>query len=133
MIACIGGKTSPVTMAMYKQFGDPFRHEPRTTSTTLAQLLVALSKADPSDLQAFFREAQCFRLNGVNEPFFRDFPMSCPRSFITPEMLHKIHKEFWDHDVKWCLNLLSDSKLDFDSRFCSPLRDTITSRAGSPN
>jgi Plavaka transposase len=47
MVACVGGKTSPVTMAMYKQFGDNFRHEPRTASTTLAQLAVAQSKADP--------------------------------------------------------------------------------------
>lgn len=30
MLACVGGKTSPVTMVMYRQFGDPFRHEPRT-------------------------------------------------------------------------------------------------------
>jgi len=28
MLSGIGGKTSPVTMAMYKQFGDSFRHEP---------------------------------------------------------------------------------------------------------
>jgi hypothetical protein len=40
MLACVGGKTSPVTMAMYKQFGDSFRHEPRMASTTLAQLSV---------------------------------------------------------------------------------------------
>ena len=41
MLSCVGGKTSPVTMpAMYKQFGDSFRHEPRSRSTTLAQLAV---------------------------------------------------------------------------------------------
>ncbi|KAG2138549.1 hypothetical protein DEU56DRAFT_945088 [Suillus clintonianus] len=40
MLATIGGKTSPVTMASYKQFGDPFLHEPQTGSTTLAQLAV---------------------------------------------------------------------------------------------
>jgi hypothetical protein len=65
MLACIGGKTSPVTMAMYKQFGDAFRHEPRTKSTTLAQLDIVCSHADLHNLEVFFREAQKFRLNGV--------------------------------------------------------------------
>ncbi|KAN0078264.1 hypothetical protein V8E55_010321 [Tylopilus felleus] len=69
MVACVRGKTSPITMAMYKQFGDPF---------------------------PFFREAQQFHLNGVSDPFFRNFPLSCPSSFITPEMLHQLHKECWD-------------------------------------
>jgi len=36
LIAGVGGKTSSVTMAFYKHFGDNFRHEPRTASTTIA-------------------------------------------------------------------------------------------------
>ena len=28
LYADVGRKTSPTTMAMYKQFGDPFQHEP---------------------------------------------------------------------------------------------------------
>ncbi|KIJ59337.1 hypothetical protein HYDPIDRAFT_100872, partial [Hydnomerulius pinastri MD-312] len=125
MLATIGGKTSPVTMAMYKQFGDPFRHKSCTASTTLAQLAVAKSKAEPSNLQAFFREAQRFHLNGVSDPFWRDFPMSCPSTFLTPEPLHHLHKEFWDHDVKWCLNAVGEAEVDFrlsvlqpTARFC---------------
>ena len=70
MLACVGGKTSPVTMAMYKHFGDPFRHEPWTAATTLAQIVVAKSKANPADLVAFFRTAQHFCLNGVSDPFW---------------------------------------------------------------
>ena len=30
LLATVGGKTSPVTMATYKKFGDDFLHEPRT-------------------------------------------------------------------------------------------------------
>ncbi|KAG1814627.1 uncharacterized protein BJ212DRAFT_1273959, partial [Suillus subaureus] len=45
MLACIGGKMSPVTIAMYKQFGDTFHHEPWTWSKTLGQLeIVCISK-----------------------------------------------------------------------------------------
>ena len=70
MLVCIGGKTSPVTMAMYKQFGDSFCHEPRTGLNTIAQLQVVKSKVNPSDLHSFLREAQQFHLNGVSEPCF---------------------------------------------------------------
>ena len=62
MLATVGGKTSPVTMAMYKQFSDPFQHEPHTVSTTLTQLSIVKSKADPQDIQAFFQEAQNLRV-----------------------------------------------------------------------
>lgn len=113
MLAAVGGKTSPITMAMYKQFGDPFRHEPRTASTTLTQISVVKSKVDPQDIQGFFQEAQKFCLNGVHEPFWRDMLLSCPGHFLTPEVLHHFHKKFWDHDCKWCIHAVGASELDF--------------------
>jgi hypothetical protein len=70
MLAMVGGNTSPVTMAMYKQFGDAFQHEPQTKSTTLVQLAVVHSHADPLDIKAFFCKAQKFHLNEVAELFF---------------------------------------------------------------
>ncbi|KAG2106248.1 uncharacterized protein F5147DRAFT_653992 [Suillus discolor] len=75
MLATVGGKTSPVTMAMFKQFGDPFRHEPHTESTTLAQLAVVQTRADPNDIEAFFRKAQKFSSNGVSKPFWQDWTL----------------------------------------------------------
>jgi hypothetical protein len=45
--AAVAGKTSHLIMATYKQFGDSFRHEPRTTSTTLAQLRALEQTLDP--------------------------------------------------------------------------------------
>ncbi|KAG2149241.1 hypothetical protein DEU56DRAFT_908940 [Suillus clintonianus] len=113
MLTCVGGKTSPVTMAMYKQFGDAFRHEPRTKSTTLAQLDVVHSHADPHNLEAFFHEAQKFRLNGIEKPFWSDWPLAEPSCFFTPESLHHIHKQFYNHDVQWITSTVGDSKLDF--------------------
>jgi len=121
MLATIGGKTFPVTMAMYKQFGDPFQHEPCTSSTTLAQLVAVTSKADPSDLKAYFHEAQKFCLNGVHIPFWHNIPMSCPSRFLTPEMLHYFHKEFWDHDCKWCINMLGPEEIDFRFSVLQPV------------
>ena len=121
MITCVGGKMSPVTMAIYKHFGDPFCHEPQTASMTLTQLHIVQSKAHSSNLQAFFYEAQCFRLNGISKPFFRNLPLSCPSSFLMPEMLHYLHKECWDHNVKWCLNVIGDSELDFQLFIMQPI------------
>ncbi|KIO08002.1 hypothetical protein M404DRAFT_23247 [Pisolithus tinctorius Marx 270] len=122
MLTAVGGKTSLITMAMYKQFGDPFRHEPRTASTTLAQLAVVKLKVHPTNIQVFFREAQRFHLSGVSDPFWRDIPLSCPSTFITPEPLHHLHKEFWDHDMKWCINVVGEAEIDF--RF-SVLQPTV--------
>jgi len=95
--------------------------EPRTSLTTLAQLVAVASKADPSDLEAYFREAQKFRLNGVHIPFWRNIPMLCPSRFLTPEMLHYFHKEFWDHDCKWCINALGPEEIDFRFSVLQPV------------
>ncbi|KIO09340.1 hypothetical protein M404DRAFT_131498, partial [Pisolithus tinctorius Marx 270] len=100
----------------------PFRHEPRTASTTLAQLAVVKSKVHPTNIQVFFREAQRFRLSGVSDPFWRDILLSCPSTFITLEPLHHLHKEFWDHDMKWCINVVGEAEIDF--RF-SVLQPTV--------
>jgi hypothetical protein len=71
VLAGVGGKTSSVTMANYKQFGDPFQHEPRTASTTLAQLNNLEQTVDPWDLEAYIKSAfSKFRLNGVHRPFW---------------------------------------------------------------
>ncbi|KAG1844896.1 hypothetical protein C8R48DRAFT_617664, partial [Suillus tomentosus] len=112
MLATVGGKTSPVTMAMFKQFGDPFRHEPRTKSTTLAQLAVVQTRADPNDIEAFFREAQKFRLNSVSKPFWQDWTLGEPSHFLTLEFLHLIHREFYDYDVKWMICAVGDMEID---------------------
>lgn len=113
LISGVAGKTSSVTMAYYKQFGDDFRHEPRTSSTTLAQLQAAESASHPWDLVRYVAEAMKFRLNGVHRPFWRDYPLSDPSVFLTSEPLHHWHRQFWDHDVKWCINALGNAEIDF--------------------
>ncbi|KAG1808474.1 hypothetical protein EV424DRAFT_1574242 [Suillus variegatus] len=71
---------------------NPFRHEPRTKSTTLAQLRVTRVRADPGDIEAFFRETQKFHLNG-----------------------------FYDHDVKWLICAVGDVELDFRFSVLQPI------------
>ncbi|KAI5995118.1 hypothetical protein EDD15DRAFT_2165351 [Pisolithus albus] len=99
----------------------PIASYPCTSSTTLAQLAVVASKVDPSDIEVYFREAQKFRLNGVDKPFWRDIPLSCPSKFLTPELLHHLHKEFGDHDAKWCINALGSAEINFRFSILQPV------------
>ncbi|KJA12854.1 hypothetical protein HYPSUDRAFT_152210 [Hypholoma sublateritium FD-334 SS-4] len=83
-------------------------------STTIAQLQSIEARTDPWDLRAYFKDAQAsFRLNGVHRPFWRDWPLSDPSDFLTPEPLHHWHKQFWDHDAKWCIKALGAPEIDF--------------------
>ena len=119
MLACVRGKTSPVTMATYKEFGDAFQHEQRTRATTLAQL--ARIPCDPTEVERYFAQCKEFRLSGVAEPFFRDWPLSDPAKFFSPESLHHWHREFWDHDIQWCKNALGARELDFRYSVLHPI------------
>ena len=109
----VGGKTSHITMATYKKFGDPFRHEPRMASTTLARLHAIEESVNPWELAKYIKASSHQRLNGVHRPFWRDWPLSEPSTFFTPEPLHHWHKMFWDHDVKWCIHAVGGAEIDF--------------------
>ena len=60
--AGVGGKTSPIIMVTYKQFGNPFQHKPQTASTTLAQLMHIELTIDPWDLDSYLPAAKHFWL-----------------------------------------------------------------------
>lgn len=113
-IAAVAGKTSHLTTASYKEFGDPYCHAPRTASATLSQLASIQSQGvSPNNIKMYAKEAMSYRLNGVHDPFWRDWPMAQPYVFLTPEPLHHWHKQFWDHDVKWCIRVLGSAEINF--------------------
>ncbi|KAG1883168.1 hypothetical protein F4604DRAFT_1921075 [Suillus subluteus] len=121
MLATVGGKMSPVTMASYKQFGDPFLHKPRTRSTTFMQLAVIREKVDPNNIEVFFHEAQKFHLNKVDKPFWLDWIMAEPSHFLTPEFLHHLHREFYDHNAKWIICAVGEAEIDFHFSVLQPV------------
>ncbi|KAI0037886.1 hypothetical protein FA95DRAFT_1506366, partial [Auriscalpium vulgare] len=88
--------------------------DPRGYTLTLAQLH-ALSEAspDPWNLSKYVTEAKKRRFNGVYRPFWRDWYLSDPSHFLTPEPLHQWHKFCWDHDIAWCRNLVGDAEMNF--------------------
>lgn len=120
LVSCVAANTSPVTMASFKQFGDAFQHKPRTASTTLAKLAEIRSKVDPENVQDYFKEASEHHLNGVDKPFWRDWALAEPSNFLTPEPLHHLHKFFWDHEMRWCINVLTASEIDFRFSILQP-------------
>ena len=133
MLACVAGKTSHLTMADYRKFGDPVRQEPRMASTTLAQLDNLATEFNPADLFPYISAAKLIRLNGIHLPFWRDWHLKTPPGvpervhmadpcrFLTPEPLHHWHKQFWDHDMKWSIRAVGAAELDFRFTTLQPI------------
>lgn len=121
MLSGVGGKTSPVTMASHKEFGDSYQHERRTASATFNQLRAIEAVVNPdNDIKAYLKVAKTFRLNGVHKLFWLDWPLAEPSLFLTPEPLHHWNKEFYDHDFKWCIRMLGEEEINFRFSILQP-------------
>ncbi|KAG6913058.1 hypothetical protein DXG01_010002, partial [Tephrocybe rancida] len=78
----------------------------------------ATNKSDPYPssalraLEPYWRVCQAYGLNGVVNPFWRDWGSACPSIFLTHDPLHGLHKFFWDHVVKWAINIMTGPELD---------------------
>ena len=113
MLAATGSKVSPVTTATSKNFGNPYRHPPRTADKTLVAIHTACSQHLPRDYKKFLKVIRPLGLNRVVELVWMDWLLSDPSHFLLIELLHHFHRFGWDHDVQWCLAALSADKLDF--------------------
>ena len=120
MYACISPQASPVTMVTYKQFGEAFQHEPQTASTTPAWLMEIEATINPWDFSSYLPEAKQFSLNGVHQPFWWDWLLAEPSLFLTPEPLYHWHKQFWDHNAKWCIQEVGGIELNFHFSVLQP-------------
>ncbi|KIJ57496.1 hypothetical protein HYDPIDRAFT_48255, partial [Hydnomerulius pinastri MD-312] len=112
LITCISSKNSPISTATAAQFGDPFPHPPRTRQQTLQTIFEACASCDPCDITAFHKVCQQKRLNGVVEPFWANWGDACPSLFLTPDALHQWHKFYFDHCLKWVINIMTGPELD---------------------
>ncbi|KAI6009155.1 hypothetical protein EDC04DRAFT_2543707, partial [Pisolithus marmoratus] len=59
-------------------------------------------------------------LNGVNAPFWQNWPLTEPYIIFGPEALHYFPKMFWDHDLQWAINLVGTTELDFRFTLLQP-------------
>ncbi|KAG1877528.1 hypothetical protein F4604DRAFT_1880428 [Suillus subluteus] len=112
LIACMASKCSPISLATAAQFGDPLPHPPRTRSYTLDAIERACTISDPCDIASFHKTCQTLHLNGVVEPYWKDWGHACPSLFLTPDGLHQWHKFFFDHPINWSINIMGGAELD---------------------
>ena len=113
LVACTSPKASPVSTAIYKQFGDSVCHPPCTAAGTLRVIKMMCAKSPPTDLINFLKVAKEHRLNGVFEPFWRDWLRSDPSKFLLLEVLHHLHRFSLDHDLQWCIAVVGSEELDY--------------------
>ncbi|KAG1836104.1 hypothetical protein F4604DRAFT_1943642 [Suillus subluteus] len=116
MIACVTKKSSPVSMANQAEFGDAVPHPAHNGSDTYALIRDLCNRVDPWNLYAFVNEAKKVHLSGVHLPYWRNWRRANPANFLTPEVLHVLHKFFFDHVLKWIKEVMG---LELDTRFRS--------------
>ncbi|KAG1888869.1 uncharacterized protein F5891DRAFT_1131976 [Suillus fuscotomentosus] len=51
-------------------------------------------------------EAKKLYISGVHLPYWRNWRHSNPARFLTPEILHTLHKFFFDHVLKWIKQIM---------------------------
>jgi len=115
LVAAVGGMSSPWTTAERPDLGDNFRHPTRAPQSTLAKIIYIeeTQEISPHNLKEYLKAARQQHLNGVHRPFWHKWPLADPSIFLTPEPLHYWHKQFWDHDRKWCQVFLGKEEIDF--------------------
>ena len=106
MYAGISKSASPVTTAIYKQFGDPYCHEPWMAHTITTQLTDIEMICDPWYFTLYLPEAKWLQLNRVHQPFWWDWPLMEPSLFLTPEPLHHWHKTVGGTEIDFCFSIL---------------------------
>lgn len=82
---------------------------------------------DPHNLEGLFATCAEFWLNGVFAPFWKGWWFSDPAIFLTLEALHHWHKQFYDHNLPWCLAFFEGQNLIPEFRYCNPLLAVTTS------
>lgn len=113
LLACVLQSQSPISTATHHQFGDGLTHTRRTRSHTLALIDATLrGDGDPELLLPYLKACKAVGLNGVHQPFWRSWGRADPSTFLTPDALHQWHKFFYDHPVKWIINILGAAELD---------------------
>lgn len=105
---------SPLTLATTDQFGSgPGSAPRRDRDHTLRLIEKACMEADPTkELITFLKCCQSKGLLGVHQPFWRDWGSADPSIFLTPDALHQWHKFFYDHVLKWVINVMTGPELD---------------------
>ncbi|KIK12808.1 hypothetical protein PISMIDRAFT_120205 [Pisolithus microcarpus 441] len=80
--------------------------------TDYPEQLLACIACDPCDIVSFHKVCLAMCLNGVVEPFWGDWGDACPSLFLTPDALHQWHKFYFNHCLRWVINIIGGKELD---------------------
>ena len=114
MISCTAKNQAPSSFAQQHQFGDSTAQPLRTGAGTL-RALEYLKETFPPDERLsknFLLACKTAGLNGVLEPYWRDWQFADPCEFLTPDSLHQWHILFKDHLLSWARKLIGDAEFD---------------------
>ncbi len=112
VISCVSAAVAPSSFATKISMGDAHKHLLRHGSHTLQGIQRLVNHVNPSNISQFKAAAKCMGLNGVTEPFWRDWEYADPCHFLAPDALHQWHKMFIDHAYAWARHWLGDEELD---------------------
>ena len=112
MIACTSKNTSPIMLATLKECGDAECRPTHTGAHTLELIHNVGSNIDPWLLDSFQKMAKTFLLSRVHLPFWQDWLHSEVSTLLVPEVLHTLHKLFFDHLLEWCKEVLGKDELN---------------------
>ncbi|KAG0706602.1 hypothetical protein DFH29DRAFT_980278 [Suillus ampliporus] len=85
-------------------------------------------RVDPWNLHPFITEVKKLHLSGVHLLYWRNWRFANPAKFLTPEVLHVLHKFFFDHVLKWIKEVMG---LELDMRFRSQHKHVSIRHFGS--
>ncbi len=87
LISCCHGGASPISFARHSDFGSGVRMPPRTGVGTLQCIRSIREKVQPSSIARYESAAGKDGLNGVAEPFWRDWKFADPSQFLAPDSI----------------------------------------------
>ncbi|KAG6855732.1 hypothetical protein H0H87_011534 [Tephrocybe sp. NHM501043] len=134
MISCVTASAPPIFLAKATEFDDSTQH-PCCTRTSTLQLIKSLYAVHHSwaQLDSFICASKKIDLLGVHQPYWCDWGVAVganpalvgpftsdpnwgaanPSLFLTPDALHAWHKFFFDHVIKWIVNIIGAKELDY--------------------
>ncbi|KIK94618.1 hypothetical protein PAXRUDRAFT_142494, partial [Paxillus rubicundulus Ve08.2h10] len=112
MIVCVAQSTSPVTLTTKTQFSGATPCPPCSGLHTLQQIHHPAQHINPWKVWEFLEAAKVISLSGVHLFFWRDWHFADSIIFLTPKILHTLHKFFFNHILKWCKEGLGADELD---------------------
>ena len=115
-LACVRTGYAPSSVAGPMTLGSSGAQDLRYGTDTIQTILEVQEELGTEnaedDLNRVKKLYRLRDLNGVDKPFWRNWLLADPSSFLTPDSLHQWHKLFMDHPVEWAKAWLGNEELD---------------------